>query len=149
MDTSQHDLKRDLDATVQARKELGPEYESELLDSFLSRLDARLDARVERRVGERLGPADGYGHPAAAGRPYGPPGYGHHPRRPGRSGVRLPIVSMALGIPLSGIAAGAAGFWGLLVCWGGIVGVNFSAALAERREEAGRPSAPRSGSDWD
>ncbi|MFE6869025.1 hypothetical protein ACFVFS_21025 [Kitasatospora sp. NPDC057692] len=148
MDTRQDGLGRDLDATLQARKELGKEYESELIDSFLSRLDARLDARVERRVSERLGPADGYGAPAEAGRPYGPnPGYGLGPHRFGRSATRLPIISMALGIPLSAISGGVAGFWGLLVCWGGIVGVNISAARAERHEEKSRSSAARS--EWE
>ncbi|MFE6749184.1 hypothetical protein ACFVGM_25300 [Kitasatospora purpeofusca] len=142
MDTRQDDLRRDLDATLQARKELGPEYESELVDSFLSRLDARLDARVERRVAERLGPADGYG-PAEG---YGRPGYG--PRRFGRrSATRLPIISLVLGIPLSAIAAENGGFWGLLVCWGGIVGVNVSSALAERIQEQRGAAAPKS--DWD
>jgi hypothetical protein len=37
-------------------------------------------------------------------------------------------------IPLSGVAAGTSGFAGLLVAWGGIVGVNFAAAFAERPE---------------
>ncbi|WP_405004802.1 hypothetical protein OHV13_11340 [Kitasatospora purpeofusca] len=142
MDTRQDDLRRDLDATLQARKELGPEYESELVDSFLARIDARLDARVERRVAERLGPADGYG-PAEG---YGRPGYG--PRRFGRrSAARLPIVSLVLGIPLSAIAADSGGFLGLLVCWGGIVGVNVSSALAERIQEQRGTAAPKS--DWD
>ncbi|MCX4685893.1 hypothetical protein OG401_16550 [Kitasatospora purpeofusca] len=136
MDTRQDDLRRDLDATLQARKELGPEYESELVDSFLARIDARLDARVERRVAERLGPAEGYGRP----------GYG--PRRFGRrSATRLPIVSLVLGIPLSAIAAESGGFLGLLVCWGGIVGVNVSSALAERIQEQRGAAAPKS--DWD
>ncbi|WP_043468420.1 hypothetical protein [Kitasatospora sp. MBT66] len=138
MDTRQDDLRRDLDATLQARKELGPEYESELVDSFL----ARLDARVERRVAERLGPADGYGPTEG----YGRPGYG--PRRFGRrSATRLPIVSLVLGIPLSGIAAESGGFLGLLVCWGGILGVNVSSALAERIQEQRGAAAPKS--DWD
>lgn len=142
MDTRQDDLRRDLDATLQARKELGPEYESELVDSFLARIDARLDARVERRVAERLGPAEGYGPTEG----YGRPGYG--PRRFGRrSATRLPIVSLVLGIPLSAIAAESGGFWGLLVCWGGIVGVNVSSALAERIQEQRGAAAPKS--DWD
>ncbi|MFB8240535.1 hypothetical protein ACFC58_28740 [Kitasatospora purpeofusca] len=142
MDTRQDDLRRDLDASLQARKELGPEYESELVDSFLARLDARLDARVERRVADRLGPAEGYG-PAEA---YTRPGYG--PRRFGRrSATRLPIVSLVLGIPLSAIASENGGFWGLLVCWGGIVGVNVSSALAERIQEQRGAAAPKS--DWD
>ncbi|MFJ8432570.1 hypothetical protein ACIQ9P_14865 [Kitasatospora sp. NPDC094019] len=142
MDTRQDDLRRDLDASLQARKELGPEYEAELVDSFLARLDARLDARVERRVAERLGPANGYG-PAGE---YARPGYG--PRRFGRrSATRLPIISLVLGIPLSGIAADQGGFWGLLVCWAGIVGVNVSASLAERIQDQRGPAAPKS--DWD
>ncbi|WP_406089674.1 hypothetical protein [Kitasatospora purpeofusca] len=148
MDTRQDDLRRDLDATLQARKELGPEYESELVDSFLARIDARLDARVERRVAERLGPAAGYGPTDGYGptEGYGHPGYG--PRRIGRrSAARLPIVSLVLGIPLSAIAADSGGFWGLLVCWGGIVGVNVSSALAERIQEQRGAAAPKS--DWD
>ncbi|MEV6974323.1 hypothetical protein [Kitasatospora sp. NPDC093806] len=143
MDTRQDDVRRDLDATLQARKELGKEYESELVDSFLSRLDARLDARVERRVSERLGPAEAYGPPEG----YGPHGRGHRPRRFGGSSSRLPIVSMALGIPLTAIAGSTSGFWGLLACWAGIVGVNASAALGERRQERQRTSAARS--EWD
>ncbi|WP_328956552.1 hypothetical protein [Kitasatospora purpeofusca] len=142
MDTRQDDLRRDLDASLQARKELGPEYESELVDSFLARIDARLDARVERRVAERLGPADGYGPAEAYGRPeYGPRRFGR------RSATRLPIISLVLGIPLSAIAADSGGFWGLLVCWGGIVGVNVSSALAERIQEQRGAAAPKS--DWD
>ncbi|MED7952250.1 MULTISPECIES: hypothetical protein [unclassified Streptomyces] len=147
MDTRQDDMRRDLDASLQARKELGKEYESELVDSFLSRIDARLDARVERRVAERLGPAGGY-DPAEGHRPHGP---GRRPHRPHGSGARVvPIVSMALGIPLSGIAGGTSGIWGLVVCWAGIVGVNVSAALAERRlDRAERRAAESVRSDWD
>ncbi|MFI6845326.1 hypothetical protein OG535_15490 [Kitasatospora sp. NBC_00085] len=141
MDTRQDELRRDLDATLQARKELGKEYESELVDSFLARLDARmdarLDARVERRVSERL---DDYG-PAE-----------HLRRRPfGRSGNRLPLVSLVLGIPLTAIATdggtnGFTGFMGLVVCWTGIVGVNFAAVLSDRRDER---RSKRSRSEWD
>ncbi|AUY51464.1 hypothetical protein [Streptomyces sp. CB01881] len=140
MNTRQDELRRDLDATLQARKELGKEYEPELVDSFLtrleSRLDARLDARVERRVAERL---DDYG-PAE-----------HLRRRSGRSGTRLPMASLVLGIPLTAIATnggsnGFTGLLGLVVCWTGIVGVNVAAALGNRREDR-RPKQPRS--EWD
>ncbi|MFF1793172.1 hypothetical protein OG618_15300 [Kitasatospora sp. NBC_01246] len=133
MDTRQDELRRDLDAALQTRKELGEEYESEIVDSFLARLDARLDARVERRVAERL---DGYG-PAE-----------HLRRRSfGRSGSKLPLISLVLGIPLTGIAtSGSNGFMGLLVCWAGIVGVNYAAIAADRREEK-RARPPRG--EWD
>ncbi|MBV6696585.1 hypothetical protein [Kitasatospora aureofaciens] len=138
MDTRQDELRRDLDATLQARKELGKEYESELVDSFLtrleSRLDARLDTRVARRVAEHL---DDY-EPA------------HRPRRPGlpgRPGSRLAVISLALGIPLTAIASSpeSGGLVGLFACWAGIVGVNFAAALSDRRDRADR----RSRGDWD
>ncbi|WP_371518541.1 hypothetical protein [Kitasatospora sp. NBC_01300] len=141
MDTRQDDLRRDLDAALHARKELGKEYEPELVDSFLSRLDARLDARVERRVAERM---DDY-EPAQRRRP-------HHPGPgPGRPGNRLAVISLALGIPLTAIAASpqGGGFFGLLVSWAGIVGVNFAAAFGNRRDRDEPRSRSRSRDDWD
>ncbi|RKT17557.1 hypothetical protein BX285_1934 [Streptomyces sp. 1114.5] len=140
MDTRQDDLRRDLDATLQARKELGKEYEDELVDSFMKRLDARLDARVERSVAQRL---DGYEpHPYRERH--------QRPRHHGwskRSGTGLAVASMVFGIPLTAIASGPGngGFAGLLVCWAGIVGVNFAAAFGERRSREDR--RPRG--DWD
>ncbi|GAA2130914.1 hypothetical protein GCM10009760_04070 [Kitasatospora kazusensis] len=117
MDTRQDEVKRDLDAAVQTRKELGKEYEAEIVDSFLARLDSRLDARVEQRVAERLA--------------------GDSPRKPGKDGTsqqfKLQVVSLAMGIPLSGIAGGLGGLTGLVVCWAGIVGVNVAGALSDRR----------------
>ncbi|WP_030241659.1 hypothetical protein [Streptomyces sp. NRRL S-350] len=146
MDTRQDELRRDLDATLQARKELGKEYEDELLDSFMKRLDARLDARVERSVSARM---DGYERTDGYER------HPHHhrdrhPRRSGwgkRSGNGLAVVSMAFGIPLTAIAGNpeTGGFAGLLVCWAGLVGINFAAAFGERRNREDR--RPRS--DWD
>ncbi|WP_030257510.1 MULTISPECIES: hypothetical protein [Streptomyces] len=140
MDTRQDELRRDLDATLQARKELGKEYEDELVDSFMKRLDARLDARVERSVAQRL---DG-----DEPRPYHD--RHHRSRRQSwgkRSGSGLAVVSLAFGIPLTAIAASpeSGGFAGLLVCWAGIVGVNFAAAFGERRAREDR--RPRG--DWD
>ncbi|WP_395295912.1 hypothetical protein ACF9IK_22360 [Kitasatospora hibisci] len=140
MDTRQDELRRDLDATLQARKDLGKEYESELVDSFLarldSRLDARLDSRVERRVAERM-------------EDYGPAPHLRHHRGFGRS--KLPLASLVLGIPLTAIATdggngGFSGLMGLVVCWAGIVGVNVAAVLGDRRDE--RRSKP-SRSEWD
>jgi len=122
MDARQDDFRRDLDAAVQTRKELGPEYESEIVDSFLARLDSRLDARVEQRVAEQLG---------RTGEP-----------KPGRGGsspqFKLQVVSLAMGIPLSGIAGSLGGLTGLVVCWAGIVGINVSSALSARRTERSR-----------
>lgn len=140
------EIKRDLEAALHTRKELGAEYESELVDSFLSRIDARLDARVEQQVAERMsqyGPAAyGTGRPERAER-----------RRGFSSGGKLPIVSLVFAVPLTAIASGnpGSGIMGLLVCWAGIVGVNFAAVLAERRERQERREEKRPGvarSEW-
>ncbi|MBB0231830.1 hypothetical protein [Streptomyces calidiresistens] len=48
------ELKKDLDAAVQTRKELGENYETALVESFLEKLDDRLDETVERAVDKRL-----------------------------------------------------------------------------------------------
>ncbi|WP_316523832.1 hypothetical protein [Kitasatospora brasiliensis] len=134
MDTRQDELRRDLDATLQARKELGKEYEDALVDSFMKRLDARLDARVDRSAAERLDDYAPRSRPARQG----------SDRRPGN---KLAIVSLGLGIPLSAIASSpqSGGFAGLLACWAGIVGVNFAAALGNRLGRQER--SPRG--DWD
>ncbi|WP_035801055.1 hypothetical protein [Kitasatospora mediocidica] len=141
------DLKNDLDAALQTRKELGAEYESELVDSFLSRIDARLDARVEQQVAERIGQyAPG---PYDSGRPERP---ARAERRHGWGGNKLPVLSLIFAIPLTAIASssnnGGSGLGGLFICWAGIVGVNFAAAHAERKErrEERRTQAVRS--EW-
>lgn len=119
MELSRTELQQDLDAAVQTRKELGPEYEAEIVDSFLARIDARLDARVEQRVAERVA------------------GHGPSPRHPGhgRSFSRLPAISLVLAIPLSAVGGGTGGMIGLLAAWAGIVGVNVAAALGARQED--------------
>ncbi|MEV7182535.1 hypothetical protein [Kitasatospora sp. NPDC093679] len=119
MDLSKDDLARDLDAAVQTRKELGKEYEAEIVDSFLARLDERLDARVEQRVTERLGAAEPV-------------------RRPGNPQFKVQVLSLVMGIPLSAIAAESARLPGLIVCWAGIVGINISSARAGRGRERRR-----------
>lgn len=54
MDARDADLKKELDATLQARRELGEEYESALVDSFLEKVDQRIDGAVERRVRRQM-----------------------------------------------------------------------------------------------
>lgn len=129
METRQDELRRDLDAAVQTRKELGAEYESEIVDSFLARIDARLDART----------APGAAAPADRDR--------DRDRRQGR-GTRftLSVVSLVMGVPLTAIASESAGVTGLIVCWAGIVGVNVSSALGDARRE--RQAARGARSEW-
>ena len=120
MDARDTELKKELDATLQARRELGEEYESALVDSFLEKVDQRIDGAVERRVRRQMAEqqmvvARGSRSPQTTdswGERYG-----------------FGIVSLVLAIPLSAIGGGIADIPGLLITWVGIVGVNgFQAA---------------------
>ncbi|MEU9375568.1 hypothetical protein AB0D94_17550 [Streptomyces sp. NPDC048255] len=123
MDAHARELKKELDATLEARRELGPEYEAALVDSFVE----KVDTQVRRRLAEeRLSAARGGGH-----RP--DPADGNFGERFG-----FAIVSLVLAIPLSAIAAAHAHFAGLLVAWIGIVGVNFIHAGKRLRSGGGR-----------
>ncbi|MEU1055869.1 hypothetical protein [Streptomyces sp. NPDC005876] len=137
MDARDADLRKELDATLQARKELGEEYESALVDSFLEKVDQRLDGAVERRVRRQFAeqqmtvardsrspqPTDTWGERFGFG-----------------------IVTLVLAVPLSAIGGGVADLSGLLVAWAGIVGVNVVQAA---RTWSGPSSRRRGGRDDD
>ncbi|MEV6649393.1 hypothetical protein [Streptomyces sp. NPDC051219] len=116
MEARDQELKKELDATLQARRELGPEYESALLDSFLEKVEQRLDGTVDRRVRRQLAEqqmvaARGARSPHVVDGNFGERfGFG--------------IITMILAIPLSAIGAVQADLEGLVVTWAGIVGVN-------------------------
>ncbi len=112
MDAHAQELKKEFDATMDARRELGPEYEAALVDSFVE----KVDTQVRRRLAEeRLSAARGGGRaPAAA------PGDGNFGERFG-----FAIITLVLAIPLSAIAVTQAQLPGLIVAWAGIGGVNF------------------------
>ncbi|MFJ9470361.1 hypothetical protein [Streptomyces caniferus] len=114
MATHDPDLRKELDATLQTRKELGPEYESELLESFLEKLDRSVDQRVRRQLAEQQVQV------ARGARPPRPPGSG----RDFWERFGFAALSLVLAVPLSAIGAAHAGETGLLICWAGIVGVN-------------------------
>ncbi|MDH6140706.1 MULTISPECIES: hypothetical protein [Kitasatospora] len=133
MQSQPSEVRRDLDAALEARRELGPEYESELIDSFLARVDARLDARVEQRVAERLAERPADVEPRRRFRPGG--------------GSKLPYFSLVLAVPLTGIGMAVMNGMGLVIAWAGIVGVNLAASLGHRLErEERRGGAARS--EW-
>ncbi len=101
-------LREDLQATLAARRDLGPEYEPALVDSLVERLDATIAARVDAELRLR----------------------GVHPakRRGGGSGmVPIALGSMAIGIPLTAIA-NTSGPIALIVTWIAIVAINVAAA---------------------
>ncbi|MBB6346906.1 hypothetical protein ACWGH8_39090 [Nonomuraea muscovyensis] len=107
-------IREDLQATLDAHRDLGPAYEAALVESFVARLDATIAARVQAELDARPGPA----------------------RKPKGNGmVPIALGSLALGIPLTGIAASHAGPAGLVIAWLAIIAVNVAAAatMLQRR----------------
>ncbi len=116
----------ELRAAAETHRELGPDYQSAVIDSFIDKVGKEIDARVDARLMQAQVPA-----------PYPGPYQGHMPRQHGhgRNGgqLALAIVSMSLGIPLTAIALGQhAGDFALLIIWLGIVAVNVAYALYNR-----------------
>ncbi len=132
------ELKKELDATLHARRELGDEYESALVDSFLEKVEQRLDGAVDRRVRRQL--AEQQMVVARGARsPQGTDSWGER--------FGFGIVSLVLAVPLSAIGGGIAHLPGLLVAWVGIVGVNAVQAARVSPGLFGRRH--REKSDWE
>ncbi|MFJ8862081.1 hypothetical protein ACIRD8_27070 [Streptomyces sp. NPDC102451] len=139
MEARDPELRRELDATLQARSELGPDYESALIDSFLEKVEQRLagthDQRTRRLYAEQqMAAARGTVRPAG-------PAIGTFGERFG-----FGVVSLVLAIPLSAIGVANAGIEGLVVAWLGIVGVN---AVHAARTWPWARGKRRTASDWD
>ncbi|MFJ9179506.1 hypothetical protein [Streptomyces sp. NPDC102360] len=132
------ELKKELDATLHARRELGDEYEPALVDSFLDKVEQRLDSVVDRRVRRQL--AEHRITVARGARDSGAENWGER--------FGFAVISLVLAIPLSAIAVANADLPGLFVAWGGIVGVNALHAVrwgpVRRRERRDREE-----SDWE
>jgi uncharacterized membrane protein len=124
MDARDPELNKELSATLQARKDLGAEYESELVDSFMDKVAERVDNRVEQRVRRELAQQQTSFARADRRPSIGPPQ--HNPRfaRYGFAGF-----TMIAAIPLSAIGAVNAHAVGLFITWAGIVGVNVAQSL--------------------
>ncbi|WP_128375858.1 hypothetical protein [Streptomyces cavernae] len=140
MEARDAELKKELDATLHARRELGDEYESALVDSFLEKVEQRLDGAVDRRVRRQLAEqqlvvARGAGRPQQSHDSWGE-----------RFGFA--IVSLILAIPLSAIAVEQADLGGLVVAWAGIVAVNWAQAV-RHFPSFGRNRREMKSSDWD
>ncbi|MBQ0866498.1 hypothetical protein KBZ21_10760 [Streptomyces sp. A73] len=122
MSAPDHELKKELDATLQTRRELGPEYEDELLDSFLEKVEQRLDNVVDKRVRRQMAEQQMV---VARGNSTGVQQQTPH-TYPDGLGARLglAVASLVLAIPLTAIAVANAGLTGLVTCWAGIVAVN-------------------------
>ncbi len=96
-------------AAAETHRELPPEYQNAVIESFLAKVDGEIDARVDARLAA-------CGHGRLRDR--------HRPRSP----AFFALATMVAAIPLSAIAVAAgehpAGFWGLLVVWAAIVAIN-------------------------
>ncbi len=49
------ETQQELEATLAARKELGPAHDEHLVEGFLARIEKEIDRRVDERVGTRRG----------------------------------------------------------------------------------------------
>ena len=116
-------------AAAETHSELGPEYQSAVIDSFIDKVGKEIDARVDARMRAQ--------QPAPYPGPYQYQYQGPLPvprqSNPAKGQFALAIVSMALGIPLSAIALGNhAGNLALLIVWLGITAINVAYALHSR-----------------
>jgi hypothetical protein len=111
--------REELAASVAARRELGPDYEDAVLDTFLERMQETLNARVDAQVKARTGSLKNK----------------HVDKDHGTKQFVLGLVSLGTGVPITAIAGGVddAGVPGIIVAWLGIVGVNVAHALTGRR----------------
>ncbi|MGW1139990.1 hypothetical protein [Streptomyces zhihengii] len=139
MEARDQELKKELDATLHARRDLGEEYDSALVESFLEKIEQRVDGTVDRRVRRQL--AEQQMVVARGGAQPGRPAGSHFGERYG-----FAIVTMVLAIPLSAIGVANADLAGLVVTWLGIVGVNV--ANAAHLWPWQRAADRRRASDW-
>jgi hypothetical protein len=114
-DGNTHD---ELEATLQARRELGPAYDDALVESFIAKIDDQIQARVDARMAERS---------AKTART-------KTQQDTAQRQFALGVISLGTGIPITAIAAGTEGVWGLVTAWLGIAGVNAAHAWSSRRE---------------
>jgi hypothetical protein len=98
--------RKDVEAALHARGELGAQYEPEIVDNLVDQIEKRLD----ERLGERKPPAQ---------RP-------HH-----AYDVRVPLGSIALGVGATAIATGNHAAWLAVIVWVAIALINI--AYAQRR----------------
>ena len=102
-------------AAAEIHRELGPEYDKAVVESFLDRLNTEIDARVNARLRE---------HDLQVPAPRS---------KPAPSGMALALGSIALGIPITAIVASAGphpvGLPGILVVWLAIAVINVAYAL--------------------
>jgi hypothetical protein len=101
----EREAQQELEATLAARRELGPGHDDHLIEGFVQRLEREIDRRVDERIAER-----------------GPRKRGGSPLHPG---------NLALCIPIIAVAGGIGGLTGLIVAFI-VLGLVFSVAETRR-----------------
>lgn len=108
----------ELRATLAARQELGPEYDTALVESLAERVEQVVQARVAAQQ-VAVPPPQVIAAPSAA---LGP-----------RERIALALGTMVLAIPCSAIAGDVGGTVGLAFVWVGVVLVNVAAGISPGR----------------
>lgn len=115
--------REDLAAALQARRELGPDYDAAFAESLVERIDQTIEARLHG------------GSPSA--HPNLEQAYllklqQDNARGERRVSVSIAVVSLIASIPLSGIAAGMHSLAFLVIVWTGVVLINMAHAIRRR-----------------
>jgi hypothetical protein len=111
------EIRRDAEAAIAARQELGPEYEEDVAAGLAERVEQLVAFRTAelRQAGETEHRGSSYEKTAQTQR------------------FVTALVSLGAGIPITAIALVQGGLVETVVCWAGIVGVNMAQALSGRR----------------
>jgi hypothetical protein len=115
------------EAALEARRELGRDYEPAVVDSFVDRLDNVIQQRIDEGIAKR----ESQQNAAAAG------DYNRYQLEKVQSGQRLAliIVSIVFSVPLSAIAASLWRPEAIALVWTGIVLLNVIFGLGNRRRD--------------
>ena len=89
----------ELEAVIEARRELGPSMEPELVDRFVERIERRIDERIRASTAKRSSPQS---HEAFV----------------------ITLVTLGISIPLIAIAATQAGLAGVIAVCAALVLIN-------------------------
>jgi hypothetical protein len=112
------ETRRDIEAALAARRELGPEYQ----DPIAAGLAERVEQLAAIRTAELRHQAQIQEREA------------NEERSTRGQRLALAIVSLGVGVPITGIAASTVepAVVGVLISWAGIVGVNIAAGLRRK-----------------
>jgi hypothetical protein len=110
----------DIRAAAETHRDLGPDYQSAVVESFLEKVTKEIDARVDARLASSLLQAKANQPAVRQSRERGP--------------FAIAVISLIAAIPLTAISlnSGGHGDKTLLVVWLGIVIVNVAYALSMR-----------------